>query len=142
MRAVFVTVRRAEDCAPYIACAADSLSQLHFHSIIRDADVDISLRGHNIELGCDFTFVAGHNFRSAMCDNGVRHAFFLAPCQLRPNRRVTDQRSAAFANKGARDRGAIDCARVLLVRRVMQLARRRECVPFLREFGFLRLLMD
>src|SRR5206468_9237088 len=47
------------------------------------------------------------NLRSAMCDDGSWHAFFLAPCQLRPNRRVPDQRSAAFANKRVRDRGAI-----------------------------------
>jgi hypothetical protein len=51
--------------------------------------------------------IAGHNFRSAMRDDCAGHAFFLAPCQLRSNRRVTDQCLAAFANKRLRDRGTV-----------------------------------
>jgi hypothetical protein len=61
------------------------LSQLHFHSVIRDTRIDTSLYGHRADLGGDLTFVGGHNFRPAMCDDGTRHAFFLAPCQLRSN---------------------------------------------------------
>jgi hypothetical protein len=46
-----------------------------------------------------FAFVPGHNFRSAMGDDCVRHAFFFAPCQLRANGRMTDERFAALANE-------------------------------------------
>ena len=85
----------------------DPSSQRHFHSVIRDTRIDPSLSGHRADLGGDLMFVAGHNFRSAMRDDCARDAFFHAPCQLRPNRRVTDQRFAAFADERARYRGAI-----------------------------------
>src|SRR6266576_4327328 len=53
-------------------------SQFELHSIISNAHVDATLGGHRADLGGDLTSVAGHNFRSAMCDDGARHAFFLA----------------------------------------------------------------
>src|SRR5262249_36064113 len=74
---------------PTVTCAADSLSQLHFHSVIRDTHINTSLIGHRVDPGRDLTLVAGHNFRSAMRDHCPRYTCFLAPCQLRPNRRVT-----------------------------------------------------
>src|SRR5712664_13567 len=63
-------------------------SQLHFHSIIGDPHFNTALGGDAAELRRDFAFVAIDNFRAAMGDDGPRHAFFLAPCQLSPNRRV------------------------------------------------------
>jgi hypothetical protein len=60
------------------SCARRLLSQLHFHSVIGDTHLDTTLGGHATDLHRDFTFIAGHNFRSAMCDDGARHAFFLS----------------------------------------------------------------
>ena len=99
-------------------------SQRELHSVIRNTDVDTSLSGHRADLGGDIMFVAGHDFRSAMRDDCARDAFFMALCQLRPNRRVTNQRSAAFANKGARYRGvgAHDAAHHFCVSRFWYVA--------------------
>src|SRR5262249_55209085 len=48
------------------------------------------LCGDGAKLCGDFVFVACHNLGSGMSDDCTRHALFLAPCQLRPDRRVAD----------------------------------------------------
>jgi hypothetical protein len=78
-----------------LGCAEDSarynlMLQREFHSIVGDAGFDTSLGGHCVKFGGDFAFASRDNFRTAMRDDGSRDALFLAPGQLRANRRVTD----------------------------------------------------
>ena len=84
-----------------------AVSQNQFHSIISDAHFDPSLCRHGPESGGDSALITADDFRSAMGDDCARHPFFLAPCQLRPHSRVTDQCFAASANERSRESGAI-----------------------------------
>src|SRR5437762_2592046 len=82
-------------------------SQRHFHSIVRDAHLDTAFGSNGAKLCGDFALVACDDFRSAMRDNGARHALFFTPGELRADRRMTDQCFAAPANERARERGAV-----------------------------------
>src|SRR5207247_467248 len=92
---------------PRVAFREAANLERDFHSIVGDPDFDMSLDGDGTEFRRHFAFITGDNLRTAMRNDGFRHALFFTPCQLGPNRRVTDECFAAFANKRARNRGTI-----------------------------------
>src|SRR6266480_472060 len=87
--------------------ALSLLSQRQFHSIIGDAHVHTALLRDGAQVCENFALVAGDNFRAAVRDNSARNPLFLAPRELCPNRRVTDERFAASANERAHNSRAI-----------------------------------
>src|SRR6266481_6524697 len=82
--------RRAEDCAPYLSSDVNFALQRDFHSIVRDAHLNTAFGSDGAELGGYFALVACDDFRTAMRNDRVRHALFLAPRQLRAHRRVAE----------------------------------------------------
>src|SRR6266550_1409162 len=101
-------------------------SQFELHSIISNAHVDATLGGHDPEFRTKLALVAGDNLRAAMRDDGSRYAFFFAPRQLGTNRRMANERFAAFANERARDRGAIADVKLHAVQRCIALVNEDE----------------
>src|SRR6266480_3993112 len=77
------------------------------HSIVRDAHLDTAFGSNGAKLCGDFALVACDDFRSAMRDNGARHALFFTPGELRADRRMTDQCFAAPPNERECERGAV-----------------------------------
>src|SRR5437879_9690123 len=82
--------RRAEDCAPYLSSDVNSALQRDFHSIVRDAHLNTAFGSDGAEFGGYFALVACDDFRTAMRNDRVQHALFLAPGELRAHGRVTD----------------------------------------------------
>src|SRR5437870_7128001 len=99
--------RRAEDCAPYLSSDVNSALQRDLHSIVRDAHLNTAFGSDGAELGGYFALVACDDFRTAMRNDRVQHALFLAPDELLAHGRVTDYRFAAPAIECARDSVAI-----------------------------------
>ena len=93
-----------------LACESDVahvFGHHQFQSIVSEACFDATCACHIANFRRNFLFVAAHNFRPAMRNDGSRHAFLPAPAELRPNRRMTDQRIATLANERARERRAV-----------------------------------
>ncbi len=81
---------QAADCAPYLSSDVNSALQRDFHSIVRDAHLNTAFGSDGAELGGYFALVACDDFRTAMRNDRVQHALFLAPGELRAHGRVTD----------------------------------------------------
>ncbi len=65
---------------------APALSENQFHPVVGDTNFQAGLDGHCAELCGKFALIGGDNFRTAMSDDGLRHALLSA--RLRTNERV------------------------------------------------------
>jgi hypothetical protein len=84
-----------------------TLSQNHFHAVMRNGDFDPAFVAHGPKTCGNFSFVSGHNLRAAMGDDHSPNVLFLAPTKLRLNGRVPDKTIAPFADERSRERGAV-----------------------------------
>jgi len=80
---------------------APALSKNQFHPVAGDTRFQAGLGDHCAELCGKFALIGGDNFRTAMSDDGPRHALLSAPRQLRANRCMPDKMFSALANKRA-----------------------------------------
>jgi len=75
--------------------------------------LDAALLGHGPQFGAEFAFIAAHDLRTAVGDDGPRHAFHLTPRQLRVDWDVADQRVVVFAYERAGQGRAVADANVI-----------------------------
>src|SRR5439155_12284148 len=75
---------KLSECARVLASLFGEAANLErdFHSIVGDPDFDMSLDGDGTESRRHFAFITGDNLRTAMRNDGFRHALFFTPCQL------------------------------------------------------------
>jgi len=62
---------------------APALSENQFHPDVDDTRFQAGLGGHCAGLCGKFALIGGDNFRTAMSDDGLRHAVLSAPRELR-----------------------------------------------------------
>src|SRR5207249_1240051 len=79
--------------------------------------------------GRKLTTVASNNFLAALGNEGPPKTFFCAPSKLRTNRRMADQRAAAFANQGAGQRRAVADVNLHLSQRRLAVVDEEEIRP-------------
>jgi len=80
---------------------APALSENQFHPVVGDTRFQAGLGGHCAEFCGKFALIGGDNFRTAMSNDGARHALLSAPRQLRTNRCMPDKTFSALANERA-----------------------------------------
>src|SRR6266496_3688864 len=80
---------------------APALSENQFHPVVGDTRFQAGLGSHCAELCGKFALIGGDNFRTAMSDDGPRHALLSAPRQLRANRCMPDKTLSALTNERA-----------------------------------------
>ena len=88
---------------------APALSENQFHPDVDDTRFQAGLGGHCAGLCGKFALIGGDNFRTAMSDDGVRHAVLSAPRQLRANRCMPDKTFSTLANAGKMNRFRVSC---------------------------------
>src|SRR6266550_9453729 len=95
---------------------APALSENQFHPVVGDTRFQAGLDGHCAEFCGKFALIGGDNFRTAISDDGLRHALLSAPRQLRTNRCMPDKTFSALANAGKMNRFRVSCDRFARVK--------------------------
>src|SRR6266550_4576699 len=93
-----------------------ALSENQFHPVVGDTRFEAGLDGHCAEFCGKFALIGGDNFRTAISDDGLRHALLSAPRQLRTNRCMPDKTFSALANAGKMNRFRVSCDRFARVK--------------------------
>src|SRR6266550_9645599 len=95
---------------------APALSENQFHPDVDDTRFQAGLGGHCAGLCGKFALIGGDNFRTAISDDGLRHALLSASRQLRTNRCMPDKTFSALANAGKMNRFRVSCDRFARVK--------------------------